>query len=504
MKKGKMFVVIVFGLIFIATVGAFGYNQYAGIPNKPQEIKVAGFTAGASVHDPSIFSTGDGSYYIFGSHMEGASSKDLRNWTSFASGVNGNNPLFDNLFTDYKAFDYVGKNMDGGYSVWAPHVIYNIAMEKYVMYFCTSSSYVKSTLCFATADNIEGPYTYQDTLLYSGFTYKDVEQTDVSKYVADVKSAGYFSGAKYNNSQWPNAIDPTAFYDAQGRMWMVYGSWSGGMFILELDETTGLPIHPEEDEATATDAYFGKNLMGGFHNSIEGPFVLYDEKSEYYYLYVSYGALTREGGYQIRAYRSKNPDGPYEDAAGQTMGAVVDHSKYGVKMLGNYTLPSLDKAYMAPGHNSAFIDEDGKMFLVYHTRFDNGSERHEPRVHQMFVNKAGWPVAAPFAYDGETISETGYKTKDIIGTYYFLNHGTEIGKSINEPIQIELKKNGTLIGDKISGTWEAQENSSLMSIQWDGVTYEGVFLQMNDESGTPVMTFTCIGDNNQSVWGVKY
>ena len=38
------------------------------------------------------------------------------------------------------------------------------------MYFCTTSSYVKSNICFATADDIEGPYHYEDTFLYSGYS----------------------------------------------------------------------------------------------------------------------------------------------------------------------------------------------------------------------------------------------------------------------------------------------------------------------------------------------
>ena len=97
------------------------------------QIKKGGFTAGASVHDPSIIKD-NGTYYIFGSHMESAKSADLRNWTSFSSGVNAENKLFDNLFDgeedgDPAAFTYVGKNEEGGYSVWAPDVIYNKKWE---------------------------------------------------------------------------------------------------------------------------------------------------------------------------------------------------------------------------------------------------------------------------------------------------------------------------------------------------------------------------------------
>ena len=98
------------------------------------QIKKGGFSAGVSVHDPSIIKD-NGIYYIFGSHMESAKSTDLRNWTSFSSGVNADNRLFDNLFDGEEdgepaAFSYVGKNEDGGYSVWAPDVIYNEKMGK--------------------------------------------------------------------------------------------------------------------------------------------------------------------------------------------------------------------------------------------------------------------------------------------------------------------------------------------------------------------------------------
>lgn len=142
------------------------------------EIKKGGFTVAASCHDPQILREGD-TYYMFGSHMVGAKCQDLRKWNYFANGVDAANTLFDNLLTEpYAAFDFVGKNTDNGYSVWASNVIYNETMKKYVMYFCTTSSYVKSTLCFATADNIEGPYTYVDTILYSGYGKSNISETE--------------------------------------------------------------------------------------------------------------------------------------------------------------------------------------------------------------------------------------------------------------------------------------------------------------------------------------
>ena len=111
----------------------------------------------------------------------------------------------------------------------------------------------------------------------------------------DVKITDYVKHGGFNNIDWPNCIDPAVFYDADGKMWMVYGSWSGGIFLLELDEETGYPIHPETDEADNVNKYYGKRLCGGGHNSIEGQYIQYDEKSGYYYLLVSYGGLNRDG-----------------------------------------------------------------------------------------------------------------------------------------------------------------------------------------------------------------
>lgn len=64
---------------------------------------------------------------------------------------------------------------------------------------------------------------------------------------------------------------------------------------------------------------------------------------------------------------------------------------------------------MAPGGQSTFQDDDGKYYITYHQRFDDGTEYHEPRVHQMYTNEDGWFVAAPFATMGETLSERGTK-----------------------------------------------------------------------------------------------
>lgn len=475
-------------------------------------IKTAKIEAGVSVHDPSIYKA-DGKYYIFGSHMSTAVSEDLRTWTSLGDGYKVKDQIYYELMANDEAFAYSGSKKsliptdDRKWHVWAPDVIYNEEAGLYYLYFCTTSTWNASNLCYATSEKIEGPYEWKGALIYSGFTAETLDATDVTEYVdRDTAKDRYIKKSnEYNFNKFPNAIDPTVLYDGEGRLWMVYGSWSGGMYLLELDKATGEVIHPEEDEAKRVDPYFGKRLLGGNHSSIEAPYILYDEESGYYYLFVSYGGLTREGGYQIRVFRSETIDGDYVDMNGEYPMDTnnPEHYPYGLKLSGNYFLPSLEMAYMATGHNSAFVDEDGKKYVVNHTRFDNKTEEHEPRVHQFIVNEEGWPCMLPYATDGETVSESGYDKGAVAGRYYVINQGTAIDAEIAQPFILYLDESGKVYGDGVEGSWEMKDGTCYMKVTYGGKDYSGVFCQMNDEAGTQVMTFSAVG-SNESVWGVKY
>src|SRR5690606_35277886 len=124
----------------------------------------------------------------------------------------------------------------------------------------------------------------------------------------------------------PNTIDPDTFYDKHGKLWMTYGSYSGGIFILEMDEATGLPLPGQG---------YGKHLAGGDHAQIEGSYILYSTETDYYYLFVSSGGLASTDGYNIRIARSRNPDGPYLDAEGRNLtearGSRENIEHFGVK-----------------------------------------------------------------------------------------------------------------------------------------------------------------------------
>lgn len=511
--------------------------NFSGMPTAQAKIDLA---TQVSVHDPSIAVAKDGTYYAFGSHIDAARSKDLIKWETFTNGyATTNNKIFGNLATNLaEPFKWAGDHdCDAfNYSVWAPDVFWNPQYDNgngtkgaYMMYFCTTSTYCRSVIAFATSQNIEGPYTYKKSLIYSGFTKetaydagsridKKYTNTNIPQLIRDKKmSAGvnneWFNGnTAYNTEYAPNAIDPTIFEDKNDKLWMTYGSWSGGIFILEINPATGEAIHPTKESKSASgnrivDKYFGTRIAGGYTVSGEGPYILYDKNSDYYYLYVSYEGLNADQGYNMRLFRSKNPDGPYTDASGRqaALTGKVDHDNIGIKVMGNYNLPYIWASYRSPGHNSAFIDEKtGKRFLIYHTRFEGNGMFHALRVHQQFLNEKGWPVTSVYAYSGETIAPKGYSTNEIVGEYAFINHGTASdGPNIKKYQNIILNQNGKITG-AVTGTWKAKAGTYYADFVIGGVTYSGVFLKQSKETSTEqILTFTAIGTNNQTIFGVR-
>lgn len=467
-----------------------------------------------SVHDPSVIKA-DGTYYIFGSHMAFAKSEDLMSWTTFQTNINKEyNNLFGNIWEEYCKTEN-NPNLNG--NLWAPDVIYNETMKKYCMYMSVNGNDWNSVIVLLTADQIEGPYEYVGPIVYSGFntTSHPAEKTDVYRVLGE--GADLTRYQSINNTKI-NAIDPSVKFDENGDLWMVYGSWFGGLYMLKLEKDTGLRDYSTTytTESNVSDAYYGYKIAGGNAVSGEGPYIM--KVGDYYYLFVSYGGLTAEGGYQMRVYRSKEITGPYADQNGNS--AIYKNntnnlfSDIGIRLMSSYKFSANFETHVAQGHNSAFVDEDGKIFLVYHTRFANGkngiAEAHEVRVHQMFINEDDWLVVAPHEYSGETISKTGYSMEEMIGEYELIIHNpktyyqkagnTVIG--IIEPKTIVLEENGTVSGN-IQGTWSYQQGTASMSLTMDGVTYKGIFLKQATEGFHElVTTFTALGEN-VCVWGSK-
>ena len=501
-----------------------------------------------SVHDPSIvWEPTSSNYYIFGSHRAVAKTTDLMSWstvnpvvstTAFSSPavkkVKKGGVEYDFAFNAESWSKRGSTSYDISGNLWAPDVIYNKAMKKWCMYMSVNGDKWYSSIVLLTADNIEGPYTYQAPVVISGFhdgtSYKDTDLEVVLGAQGSLPERYKMatSGSGNWGERWPNNIDPCVFYDEEGKLWMSYGSWSGGIWMLELDENTGLRDYDVNYELTGSgngitiDPYFGKKIAGGYYVSGEASYIEYI--GGWYFLFVTYGGLEAAGGYQMRVFRSEKPDGPYVDvrntnaifqsyklnygsSSNDKRGVNIfgAYSDWGNQVVGNWSERS-------QGHNSIIAAEDGRTYLVYHTRFQNRDEAHEVRVHQVFQNKDGWLVAAPFEYTGDQVksaditSTQQVPTSQIPGSYKLLIHDFNLDhskKELAKPVSIEVNADGTITGST-TGTWSITEGTSYISIKLESSSYayEGVMVYQTLEPTTDrVMAFTAVNRNGVTIWG---
>ena len=546
-------------------------------------------------HDPSIVidnitNPASPTYYIYGSHLgrgKTTAAENYQEWTVFKAGeenATATNSLFCNLSSTLVNYsdaytthavtsvkDHAGKtvtfgNFDAhgwqkkGNTVkgmqWAPDVIYNKTMKKWCMYMSLNGdNWASSIVCF-TSDNVEGPWKYQGPVVFSGFLGKyahngyaaadDWKNTDFTIATGETSLPERYNVGDKWGSFWPNCIDPCVFYDDKDNLWMSYGSWSGGIFLLRLDKNNGLrdytytfPYEVNGKAATSTaasanttsDPYFGKKIAGGYYVSGEASYV--EKIGSHYFLFMSYGGLVSTGGYQMRVFRSDNPEGPYVDCNGTSAvfnrylmnysATAVDNR--GVLLFGGYKWDPMSGAEIAQGHNSAFTDKEGRSFVVYHSRFTNKGEGHEVRVHQLFLNDEGWIMAAPFEFDGETITNNDIATKasiadtEIAGDYQFLRHeygqNTE-AKAYETPVNIRLNADGTISGAE-NGTWERTAGTDYIALTIDDVVYRGVLVRQTiDYTNIPAIAIAALSSSSgsttlgqksytkqQEVWAVK-
>ncbi len=518
--------------------------------------------AAVSVHDPSVVHSSGKVFYVIGSHRGWARSTDnMINWSGLDNGslfgklnsagkvvttdyasafsthearkvktvIGGTEREVDFAGFDAKAWangDQADWNITG--NMWAPDLIYNPNSGKWMMYMSLNGDYWHSVIVLLTADKITGPYVYQGPVHYSGFRNASTPQiswklTDLEIVLGEQATLP----ARYNRGNdwgtyWTNDIDPNVFFDEQGELWLDYGSWSGGIFMIKLDKQTGLrdytytfPVENDDNGRALSDPYFGRRIAGGYYSSGEGPYI--HHIGNYYYLFVSYGGFAPDGGYEMRTFRSATPDGQYVDAANLD---ACYHNRYwlnygpnaqtngGMKLMGAYNGWGLQTVgECAQGHNSVITDEEGRTFVVYHTKFNDGTAGHLVRTRQLFLNENGWLCSAPFEFDGETVTDAdnssgcAFTSEEIAGTYDVLIHKYKMNYADMEevtPITIKLTADGKVTGDK-TGTWRLTEGTAYITLTLGGVAYKGVVVpQTLDGTTIPVVGITATAESGTS------
>ncbi len=402
------------------------------------------------VHDPAIIKD-SGKYYTISTHgyYQFRVSYDLVNWIDEGLSCFNKSSIQQEL---KEGIEYckveVPSSRNEGSPFWAPDLIkFN---GKYHLYYAISSfGSTQSYIGLATSDKLCGEY----------------------KHICAVHRS------KAGEMSKPNAIDPCVKFDKNGKLFMSYGSYFGGIYIKELDNLTGSPKNINE---------IGTKIAGGNGAPIEGSYIIYNRKTKFYYLFVSYGGLV--DSYNVRVGRSKNILGPYLDPSGKNL-TDIDWDSTGGMIIGNYHFSHQKDTYTAPGHNS-ILEDDGKYYFIHHTRLNNDPSKHYLNVRSLFFNQNGWPVVMPNRYD---LDKLYYSNKNISGIYNVIYFPKFTGAKTNQSksVKIELGKN-------------LNKHSKFIEFSNENEIFYGVMCLLFDEGlNSTTLGFSAMSENGETIYAIK-
>jgi arabinan endo-1,5-alpha-L-arabinosidase len=272
--------------------------------------------------DPSIIQGRDGFWYAYATSdplvaggpfglMHMARTKDFSSWEYLGT-----------VFNDQTKPAWAAP----GSFFWAPDIRY--FGGRYVMYFTVTDTAANPggdpAIGVATAPTPAGPWTATD-----------------GPVVAPRPDG---------NGGYLGTIDPALLTAADGKRYLYYGGFYGGLSVTELS-ADGLHAVGTPTQVTIGDRY-------------EGSYVVY--RDGWYYLMGSSsnccaGPTT---GYSVFAGRSRSPRGPFVDKDG----AAMTNSRVG----GTTVITQNGNRWIGPGHHAFITDAAGQDHIVYHA-IDRGT-----------------------------------------------------------------------------------------------------------------------------------
>lgn len=408
------------------------------------------------VHDPAIYHDPvSKDYFLYCTDARILRSHDMINWISLGKALE-EPPANAQEWTGSKA-------------IWAPDIVK--VGEEYRLY-CSNSSFgvQQSCIFLAVSDKPEGPFQSKDIV------FRSSDQINV------------------------NAIDANIVEDVQtGRQYMVYGSFWGGCHILELDKQTGLAKNGPDEPGICV-----ARRPKWADTAIEGPYIIYNPDTGYYYLFVSYASLKSD--YNIRVGRSRNITGPYLDHNGRDMTDLSDEdATLGYMIACGYKFDDDPVGYMGPGHNSVLRDFNNEWYLVSHIRPHNF--RHgEPstlQIRKMLWSSDGWPLASPELYTGEKLQPV---TEQLLcGKYERIKLVPMVPQGMLTSVRMTLNPDGTgYLADSIRIRWELT-GEHFLKVQYSSYTEEFQVLAAWDyEAWKPTLVLTGTDQKHICIWGKKF
>jgi beta-xylosidase len=313
------------------------------------------------VHDPSAAILCNGRYYVFytGQGISSKSSTDLKYWAAGPS-VFASPPAW----TTSAVPGFTG-------NFWAPDLTYFNGL--YHLYYAVSTfgSQV-SAIGLATNPTLDPSDP--------GYLW-----TDHGPVIQSTNGYPY------------NCIDPSVTFDASSNLWMSFGSFWNGIYLVRLNPTNGLL------DASPTLTHLAINTAGG--DPIEASYLYHH--GNYYYLFANWGTCCAgiNSTYNIRMGRSTSITGPYLDRNGVSM----------VSGGGTLFLKTTGK-FIGPGQ-TGILEDNGTEYFGYHYYDANNNGAPTYDMEPLSWTADGWPT---FTNDWSAVYRFQMDAADDNGQYYGL------------------------------------------------------------------------------------
>lgn len=395
----------------------------------------------ANVHDPSVVLADDGYYYMYQTdasygnahvgegqargHFYCRRSKDLVNWEFMGPTMHGVptwmkaklNEIRKAMGLGASTTDFRNQNQFG---YWAP-CVRRISKDLYRMYYVVTlpgtinGAGTWSERCFIGLMETKNPADI-DSWVDKGYVVTNYSDLELNYKVSATDYAHcYF---KYN------AIDPSLIINEKGEHWLIYGSWHSGFAAMQLDPSTGKPLHAlgnpwgKENEASYGKFIYTRQL-GNRWQASEAPEVVYH--NGYYYLFIAYDELSV--AYNTRVVRSKNIDGPYYDITGKD---VTNHGGDAYPILTHPYKFGNHHGWVGISHCAVFNDGKGNWYYASQQRFPenykgnaNSNALMLGGVRSIIWTSDGWPLVLPERYAG--ITQKAITETELLGDWQHIN-----------------------------------------------------------------------------------
>jgi arabinan endo-1,5-alpha-L-arabinosidase len=289
------------------------------------------------IHDPSTIVQDGGRFYVFGTGpgIRTKFSPDLIHWTNGDSVFDTPPAWAAKFLPPFRS------------SIWAPDVV-RLNGKFYLYYAVSSFGKQTSAIGVATSPTLDQAAT-------------NYFWTDNGQVIESSTSTAF------------NAIDPSALLDADGKLWLAFGSYWQGIFLAELDPQTGRRF------TTNAPLY-----RLAWNHSIEAACLT--RHAKFYYLFVNWGECCKgtNSTYEVRVGRAEKITGPYRDRDGHDLADG-----------GGSPFLQTSGRFIGPGHIGIVADSgtNGVTRFSYHYYDADTQGRSRLAVGKM-AWPDGWPVPA--------------------------------------------------------------------------------------------------------------